>query len=96
MSMVLMCVMPGLEKSTGSFTSGSVNSLLRGFAFYFTPTFNHTVAKIIPSTEGKARRADPWNLQAALQILLQRVLPRSMAPPSQGERELIRNGLSLV
>lgn len=37
MSMVLMRVMPGLEKSTRSFTSGSVKSLKQssrgGFAF---------------------------------------------------------------
>lgn len=97
MSMVLMCVMPGLEKSTSSFTSGSVNSLLGGFAFYFKSTFNHRVAKIIPSTEGKVCRADPWNLQAALQILLQRVLPRSMVPPSlPGRKRTDKKLVSLV
>lgn len=52
MSMVLMCMMPGLEKSTYSFTSGSVNSLKQspwdGFAV-LKSAFNRTLAKTIVS-----------------------------------------------
>lgn len=60
MSMVLMCVMPGLEKSTHSFTSGSVKSLkqssLDGLAF-LNSAFNHIVAKITTLNSRQSMRS---------------------------------------
>lgn len=76
--------MPGLEKSTCSYTSGSMNSLKQsswgGFAFFFffkIDLATTQLAKIILPIAGKACRAEPENSQAALQHPLQRVLPRS-------------------
>lgn len=60
MSMVLMCVTPGLEKSTHSLTSGSMKSLkqssLDALAF-LNSAFNHIVAKITTLNSRQSMRS---------------------------------------